>query len=196
MPADTSRTSAACHAARNSDARRTRASGPRVLVAGVGNMLRGDDGFGSRVAQRLMRRPHLPAGTKVIETGIGGMTLVQELMCGYDALAILDAYSKGGDPGRLYVLEPMLPDTSRMSVHELRDYFADTHYATPLRALSLLAGIDKLPAIVRIFGCEPQSLANFEIGLSPPVAAAIEPAAAMVTRWVDRLRSSWPAAED
>ena len=67
----------------------------RILVAGVGNVLNGDDGFGVELAWRLAKRS-LPAGVKVIETGIGGMTLVQELMLGYDAVLLLDAH-QGGD---------------------------------------------------------------------------------------------------
>lgn len=159
--------------------------GARVLVAGVGNVLKGDDGFGVSLARRLMSRPDLPAAMKVIETGIGGMSLVQELMDGYGAVVVADAYRKGGAPGSLYLLEPALPDLSSLGQHELRDYFADTHYATPMRALSLLARIGKLPAVVRVLGCEPAAAEELRIGLSPAVAAAVEEGAAMVVRWVD-----------
>jgi len=156
-----------------------------LLIAGVGNVLHGDDGFGIRVAQRLMLRMHeLPPGTKVMETGIGGMSLIQELMYGYNALALVDAYAKGGRPGQLYMLEPVLPDTANMNMHTLRDYFSDTHYATPFRALSFLDNIGRLPATVRVFGCEPGDLDGLRLELSPPVAAAVEPAVAMVLDWV------------
>ena len=131
---------------------------PRILVAGVGNVLHGDDGFGVEVAKHLIKRPDLPESVKVIETGIGGMSLVQELMYGYDALAILDAYKNNRAPGELYLLEPVLPDLSEMDAHERRDYFADTHYATPFRALSLLEQIGNLPGTIRIIGCEPEEV--------------------------------------
>src|ERR671933_2858430 len=52
----------------------------RVLVACVGNVLRGDDGFGQAVERRLAADGSLPAGVDVIETGIGGMGIVQQLM--------------------------------------------------------------------------------------------------------------------
>ena len=117
----------------------------RILVAGVGNVLDGDDGFGVELAWRLARR-ELPAGVKVIETGIGGMSLVQELMQGYDAVLLLDAHQAGGAPGTLRLLEPTLPDLSALDAHQLRDYFADTHYATPLRALALAVRLG-LPAL-------------------------------------------------
>ncbi len=63
----------------------------RVLVAGMGNVLRRDDGFGVEVAQRLTRSAVLPGEVKIIEVGIGGVHLVQELMDGYEALVIIDA---------------------------------------------------------------------------------------------------------
>ncbi len=144
-----------------------------ILVAGVGNVLRGDDGFGVRAAQALARDPRLPASVRVIETGIGGMSLVHELMTPRDALILLDACDRGAAPGTVFVLEPELPDLSHLSAHALRDYFADTHYATPLRALGLAAAVAKLPPVLRIVGCQPSCTDAFGTGLTPPVAAAI-----------------------
>ena len=157
----------------------------KILVAGVGNVLRGDDGFGIELAHRLMKREDLSQIVKVIETGIGGMSLIQELMYGYKAVLILDAYKNNGNPGHLYMLEPVFPDMSNLSLHELRDYFSDTHYATPMRALNFLTHIDRLPETIRIIGCEPEEIDDLRIGLSPPVAAAIEEAMQMVLTWID-----------
>jgi hydrogenase maturation protease len=158
----------------------------RVLVAGVGNVLRGDDGFGVELAWRLAKRK-LPAGVKVIETGIGGMSLVQELMQGYDAVLLLDAHQGSGPPGTLRLLEPELPDLSDLDPHQLRDYFADTHYATPLRALALIARLGHLPPRVAVIGCEPSPHEGMRTGLSPRVAAALEEAEAMALEWLTRI---------
>ncbi len=159
-----------------------------MLIAGVGNVLLGDDGFGIELANRLMQSDDIrgtdAASVKVIETGIGGMPLVQELMYGYDALIILDAYTKGGTPGQLYLLEPVIPDLKELDVHEKRDFFADTHYATPFRALSLLAQVATLPKTIRIIGCEPEELNDLTIGLSPPVSSAVDKAYEMVLELV------------
>jgi len=84
----------------------------RVLVAGVGNLIRRDDGFGIEVARRLAERsdpstgfgPGLPPSVRIVETGIGGIGLVQELMDRYDAVLVLDAVRRGGAPGTLYLL--------------------------------------------------------------------------------------------
>ena len=157
----------------------------RVLVAGVGNVLQGDDGFGVQLAWRLAKRA-LPEGVKVIETGIGGMSLVQELMLGYDAVLLLDAHQGGGIPGTVRLLEPTLPDLSGLDSHQLRDYFADTHYATPMRALALLDRLGRLPRSVAVIGCEPTPQEAMAIELSAPVAAALDPAEAMAIDWVER----------
>ena len=165
----------------------------RILVVGVGNVLRGDDGFGVELAWRLARRAW-PEGVKVIETGIGGMSIVQELMHGYDALLVLDAHVAGGAPGTLRLLEPTLPDLSGLDAHALRDYFADTHYATPLRALALLEKLGSLPRRVAVLGCEPLRYEALEIGLSPPVAAALDGAAALATDWIEHTPLADPAS--
>lgn len=158
----------------------------RILVAGVGNVLSGDDGFGVELAWRLMKR-RLPAGVRVIETGIGGMSLVQEAMAGCDALLVLDAH-KSGDasvaPGTVRVLEPELPDLSALDAHALRDYFADTHYATPLRALALLDRLGRRPQRLAVLGCEPASVEPMQRGLSAAVAAALDEAELLALRWI------------
>ena len=156
-----------------------------ILVAGVGNVLHGDDGFGVELAWRLAKR-RLPSGVKVIETGIGGMSIVQELMLGYDAVLLLDAHQGGGAPGTVRLLEPALPDLSGLDAHALRDYFADTHYATPMRALALLERLGHLPRRVAVIGCEPVGHEGMQLGLSAPVAAALDRAEAMAVDWIVR----------
>lgn len=157
---------------------------PRILIVGVGNVLHGDDGFGVELARRLMQRSDLTDRVRVLETGIGGMGLVQEVMNGCEALLLLDSYGKGETPGTLYLVEPQLPDLDDLDVQDRRAYFSDTHYATPIRALSLLQQMQRLPAIVNVLGCEPQELDELHVGLSPAVAAALDDAESMVRRWI------------
>ena len=164
-----------------------------ILIAGVGNVLQGDDGFGVQLAWRLVKRT-LPDGVNVIETGIGGMSIVQELMLGYHAVLVLDAHQSGGAPGTVRLLEPTLPDLSGLDAHVLRDYFADTHYATPMRALSLLEHLGHLPRRVAVIGCEPTPHEGMRIGLSAPVAAALDRAETMVVEWVVRCVADQPRA--
>ena len=81
-----------------------------ILVAGIGNVFLGDDGFGVAVAGRLGRGASCPPGVDVVDFGIRGMDLAYALHDGYDAVVLLDAVPRGGAPGTLYVIEPDLDD--------------------------------------------------------------------------------------
>src|SRR5205085_3289679 len=81
-----------------------RSFAPRILVAGIGNVFLGDDGFGVAVADRLWRR-ELPAGVEVVDFGIRGMDLAFAMQDGYDAVVLLDATPRGNTPGTLYLIE-------------------------------------------------------------------------------------------
>jgi hydrogenase maturation protease len=148
----------------------------RVLIAGVGNLLRGDDAFGVEVARLLLAHPpQLPgAAPTIIETGIGGMHLVQELMSGYDALIILDAVERGAAPGTLFLLEPERVDPAGWPAEVRRDFFADTHYAEPSHALALAAAVGALPPRVLVVGCQVASVDDLLQGMTPAVARAVE----------------------
>lgn len=163
---------------------------PRILVAGVGNMLRGDDGFGVVAARKLMARDDVPDGVRVIETGIGGMSLVQELMTAHDALVLFDACRRGGAIGQLYLLEPEIQEAATLAPHARRDFFADTHYATPARALALVAAIGSLPRNVRVVACEVGGIDDYRLGLSPSVERATGLAAAMAIAHIREIRAA------
>jgi hydrogenase maturation protease len=165
----------------------------RVLVVGVGNILRRDDGFGIVVAQRLESRDDLPPGVRVTETGIAGVGHVQDLMDGYDALAIVDAVSRGGAPGTLYLLEPGVPDITSWTDEERRAFLADLHQVEPSKALGLAQALGVLPPTVRILGCEPSECDEAEIGLTPAVARAADHAVEQIGRLLGELLESAPS---
>jgi hydrogenase maturation protease len=147
----------------------------RILVAGVGNVFFGDDGFGPAVAQRL-RGATLPPGVEVKEFGIRGIHLAYELLDGPELLIVADAVSRGGAPGTLYVLEPELDGMpAQADAHEMdvRAVFA-----------ALLAMGGSLPR-ARIVGCEPESV-EARMGLSPPVEQAVDAAAQLIVELVQR----------
>lgn len=161
--------------------------GFRALVAGVGNVLRGDDGFGVRVVEAL-EGTDLPEGTEVIEVGIGGIHLVQQLMHGrYDALVIVDAVDRDGSPGQLFVLEAEVPDVLEGG----RPLEVDMHKTDPSRVLLMARALGALPPCVRIVGCQPAS-AGLDEALSAPVQAAVGEAVSAVqhllARWYDEYR--------
>jgi hydrogenase maturation protease len=144
---------------------------PRVLVAGIGNIFFGDDGFGVDVAQRLATRP-VPDGVKVADFGIRGVHLSYELLDGYDALVLIDALPMGEIPGTVALFEPELP----AAVEADDDAPAiDAHTMNPAVVLHTLARLGGSVDRVVVVGCQPASIEE-GIGLSPAVAAAVDPA--------------------
>lgn len=162
-----------------------------MIVAGVGNVLRGDDGFGVVVAARLAARP-VPREVLVLDIGIGGIHLVQELLEPTDALVVVDAAELGRPPGSVAVIRPEVRDVAAMTLQERHDELADMHYATPERTFMLARGLAILPAVLWIVGCQPSDAERVGEGLSSAMAAGVEPAAAEVRRLVEELGVSWP----
>ncbi len=76
----------------------------KTLVAGVGNIFLGDDGFGSEVARRLMGSG-LPDGVRVADYGTSGMHLAYDLSSGYETAILIDASPRGEPPGTVSVLD-------------------------------------------------------------------------------------------
>jgi hydrogenase maturation protease len=155
----------------------------KILVAGVGNLLRGDDGFGVRVIEALFR-VGVPDGVDLYEAGIGGIPLVQELMKGYDALIAVDAVDKGQGPGTLFVLAPVAEQTS---VAELHQQMIDAHYADPAKVLLLARALNVCPPSVFIVGCQPAQVEDAVETLHPAVAQAVPLAVAQVLSLIESL---------
>jgi hydrogenase maturation protease len=146
---------------------------PRVLVAGIGNIFLGDDGFGPAVIQRLASRA-LPDWVKVEDFGIRSVHLAYELLGAspaYETTIIIDAVSRGGAPGTLYVLEPDVGDAPVES--------PDAHTLNVEAVLGFLKGMGGEPGRVLIVGCETASVTP-EMGLSDPVTGAVDGAAELV----------------
>jgi hydrogenase maturation protease len=148
----------------------------RMLVAGVGNIFLGDDGFGPEVARRLAELD-LPAQVRVTDYGIRGMHLAYDLAEGYGTTILVDAAARGGEPGTLYVIEPDLGERPGASAPGA---FFDAHGMQPDVVFGLLGMLGGEPGRVLVVGCEPASLEH-GIGLSAPVAAAVDEAVRVVT---------------
>lgn len=149
----------------------------RVLVAGIGNIFLGDDGFGVAVAQRLERAP-MPEGTRVVDFGIRGVHLAFELLEPHDLLVLVDATSRDGEPGTLYLIDPA-SDPARLA-----DANPDSHTMDPCAVLAAVQQMGGTLPKTRIVGCEPAAV-DEGIGLSTPVQHAIEPAIAMIRQLID-----------
>lgn len=157
----------------------------RVLVAGIGNIFFGDDGFGVEVARRLAASP--PPATRVADFGIRALHLAYELLEPIDLFVAVDCMPRGGAPGTLYVIEA---DTGAAAAA-----VPDAHGINlPLvfSAVHELGG--RMPPTL-VVGCEPASTEP-ALGLSPAVTAAIPAAAELVrdvvVRWLDGDRTASP----
>ena len=149
----------------------------RTLIAGFGNVLRGDDGFGVEVLRRLGERGVASDSVELLDVGTGGIRLAQELITPYDRLIIIDATTRGGAPGTVYSL---IVD----AVKPTREI--DMHTAVPSRALEVAQAFGPLPAEIYLIGCEPGSVDELTTDLSPPVAAAVDEAVRRVAEILER----------
>jgi hydrogenase maturation protease len=155
----------------------------KILVAGVGNIFLGDDGFGVEAARSLSSRP-LPENVTVKDYGIRGFDLAYALLDPWEGVIIVDALARGEAPGTVYVIEPEPSLSAEADINP--------HGMDPVRVLNLAASLGIISARVLVVGCEPQDFGDElegRMGLSSPVQAAIAGACDTVL-W---LAANWPA---
>jgi len=147
------------------------------LVAGIGNIFLGDDGFGVEVVRRLAeRRPRTDAD--IVDFGIRGLDLTYALL-DYARVILVDATPRGRAPGTLYVLEP---DLSRIGDAD-GACSLEAHGVVPERALAMALSMGGHLEYVRVVGCEPGQVPegdDISVGLSGPVEAAVDRAVDLV----------------
>jgi hydrogenase maturation protease len=150
----------------------------RILIACVGNIFLGDDGFGVEVAKRLSQS-RLPDEVRLVDFGIRGFDLAYALTDGYDVTILVDATQRGGEPGTLYLIEP---DLAELEVAEDQAAMVETHGMNPMRVLQMARSMGAQFNRILLVGCEPETLGPEEglLGLSAPVEAAVHIAAPMI----------------
>jgi hydrogenase maturation protease len=156
----------------------------RVLIAGVGNVFLGDDGFGVEVVKRLTGC-ELPEGVEVKDFGIRGMDLIYALQDDYDTVVFVDATPRGEEPGTVYLIEPEIEDDRQMVL--------DTHGMDPVKVIKFARALGARPNRTLVVGCEPQVVISGEdydemlMELSEPVQAAVEEAVKLVESLVEEI---------
>lgn len=148
----------------------------RVLVAGIGNLFLGDDGFGPEVVRQLVRQEDLPPDVKVVDYGIRGMHLAYDLLDGYGALVIVDALPGTGAAGEITVLEVQSADFDPQNCPA--DDF-DPHGMAPVAVLASLRRLGGTLPPTYVIGCRPENV-DEGMGLSEAVSAAVPVAVAAV----------------
>ena len=158
----------------------------RILIAGIGNIFRGDDAFGVELAKQLSMRDW-PDGVTLTDFGIRGIDLGYALLTNYDAVILLDATQQGGQPGTLYIMQP---DADQFVSQDSQDLLVETHGMIPDKVLRWAKAMGARLPDVRLVGCEPARLGSQDdmmMGLSEPVQAAIDEAVRIVEQIVDEI---------
>jgi hydrogenase maturation protease len=157
----------------------------RILIAGIGNIFLGDDGFGCEALRRLMAQTW-PDSVRVVDFGIRGFDLVYALMDGYDVTILVDAVPRGGQPGTLYTIEP---DLSELDSLGPQDAMVETHGMNPMKALAMVKSMGGELKRVLLVGCEPETFGPEEgqMGLSASVEAAVDEATRIVESLVEKI---------
>jgi hydrogenase maturation protease len=156
----------------------------RILVAGVGNVFLGDDGFGVEVVRRLAGR-ELPEGVEVADFGIRGMDLVYSLQEDYEVVVFVDATPRGEKPGTVYLIEP--------EIEEDGEVVLDTHGMDPARVIKFARALGTSLTRTFVVGCEPQVVMSGEdyddmlMELSEPVQMAVGEAVKLVESLVEEI---------
>jgi hydrogenase maturation protease len=155
----------------------------RILIAGIGNIFLGDDGFGVEVVKHLSTRD-FPASVRILDFGIRGFDLAYALQDGYETTILVDAYPHGQSPGTVSLVEP---DLSKLD--EPGKAVVETHGMNPLNVLRMAAAMNGSLKEILLVGCEPGTFGGEEgqMGLSEPVAAAIDEAVKLVAATVDKI---------
>ena len=154
-----------------------------ILVAGIGNIFKGDDGFGVEVVARLAQCS-LPDGVKVVDFGIRGIDLTYALTDGYSAAVMVDTMQHGEPPGTVSVIEPeQAPD------EDPADLAFSPHDLDPAKVLRLARMLGGSCPRLLVVACEPLTFGGEDgaMGLSAPVAAAVDPAVTAIEALVRSL---------
>src|SRR5271163_1442438 len=125
----------------------------QILVAGVGNIFRGDDAFGVEVARRLAQSV-LPAGVAVVDFGIRGIDLTYALLDGYDAAILIDAVQRGAAPGTVSIIAPERPSAGVICPDGL---FLEPHDLDPAKVLRVVEALGGGCQRILLVACEPET---------------------------------------
>jgi hydrogenase maturation protease len=153
----------------------------RILIAGIGNIFLGDDGFGPEVLRHVCDRLDGSEGLRVTDYGIGGMHLAYDLLEDWDALVLVDAIPNRGSAGTVHVFE---------ADHGTPDSPAglDAHGMDPATVFASLRALGGRPPRTIVVGCEVADVGD-GMSLSDPVQAAVPEAVRAVESAIAMLRA-------
>jgi hydrogenase maturation protease len=136
----------------------------KILLIGVGNEFRSDDGVGLAVVREILDKL-IPSVTVKLESGEGVALL--ESWQGFQDVMIVDAVSSGAVPGTIYKID------ARNEKIPSKFFHYSTHAFSIAEAIELARITNAIPPKLIVYGIEG---ANFMAGItiSPVVKAAAE----------------------
>jgi len=141
----------------------------KTVVLGIGNVLWADEGFGPKVVASMRERYAVAADVEIVDGGTQGLYLLP-LVQDTDRLLVLDAVDFDMNPGEIVVLRdeeiPAFFGQRPLSLHQ-------TAFTDVLAAASLTGA---MPESVTLVGVQLENIEQWGGGLSPSIAAAIDPA--------------------
>ncbi len=143
-------------------------------MAGIGNRLMGDDGFGPRVVELLSSLP-LPEWVELRDFGTAGVTIATELE-DYDAVIFIDSMEMDGPPGTLKRMDVKVDDLEAGTSDLVRFTLHEVGVEGLLR---FSKAIGTLPTRVILVGCKPKRVAP-GLSLSEEVERAARRAIKMI----------------
>lgn len=167
-----------------------------ILVAGIGNVFLGDDGFGVEVVRCLhaRRRDAWPPDVRVIDYGIRGIDLYYALLDGVDLAILVDATHRDGPPGTLYTIESCAGSPGEDFKGDASPVMISPHDLDPAKVLQAVAAMGGEVGRIVLIGCEPETLGTEEgqearMGLSEPVAAAVNEAVETIETMIENAQA-------
>jgi hydrogenase maturation protease len=156
---------------------------PRILIAGIGNIFLGDDGFGVEVARRLFNS-NLPSEVRVVDFGVRGLDLAYALQDSYETTILIDAFPHGKAPGTVSLVKPDPND-----IEALPGGFVEPHSMHPMNVLRMAKAMNGALGNVLLIGCEPATFGGDEghMGLSEQVDMAVDQAVSKAVELASRL---------
>ena len=142
-----------------------------ILVIGIGNEYRGDDGVGLAVAREL--RVKNPPDMLIIESSGDGAALM-EAWKGAQSVIVIDAASSGGAPGTIHRFDALAQSIpTGFSFHS-------THAFGVAEAIGLAQVLQQLPPRLLVYAIEGENF-SAGVGLSPRVAKAVQKVIAQIS---------------
>lgn len=150
-----------------------------IIVLGCGNSLRGDDGFGPMVIDRLQKNYKIPEDVYILDIGTAIRSFLFDLnLCEQKPkkIIIVDSIDQGKTAGEIFELlvDEYLPAKEISDKSLLKEiWIPSLHDAPTFELLKRLRDSGEMEIIVLL--CQAESIPReIKIGLSKPVEKAVD----------------------